>query len=304
MPDKIMTLDEIISRFPSFVSVVGEKWGRQNKWCQDYISSGLDHFKRLESDLKKIEGLVEQQSLRKTFVKHLRDQKSFTTTLYEIHGISLVSQIASSLELKVPLGGSSGNNFDARACVLGISVNIECKSRDDKFPFNFAPVPTGPENIPVYSGSRATLDPHDAEQLGLAPEPERRNGSHIPIPESTEVRRILLKGLSQLPETGINLIVFGHLRGSRDDLERALYGPPVVDFATSLEISAVKSSVVQLPHGAYDAGANGEPFRGLSGVLWFKLLSGPGPEYKLYPNPNATSPLPQNVITGLESVIG
>jgi len=298
-----MTIDEIISRFAVFASVVGEKWLRQNAWCREaYISSRGIHYEQLEMDLKRIEVLVGRQSLSKTYRSLLRDQNSFWNILHEIHGISLVGKVSSTLELKVPLGESSNKDFDARANILGTSVNMECTTRKDEFPFNFPPTKGPNTNVPVYSGSRAILDPHDARKLGIASESENRNRLHIATPESTVVRQILTEELSQLPQTGINLILFGQISGSHEDLETALFGPIVVDFVTNSK--AVESTTIQLPHGAYDAGANGDPFRPLSGVLWFKLFSITGPKYKLYPNPNATSPLPHEVIASLESVVG
>src|SRR5688572_1011766 len=140
-----MTFGEIISRFPNFVSVVGEKWLHQNAWCrEDYISSRGDHYEQLEIDLKRIDALVERQSLRKTYRSLLRDQNSFWNILHEIHGIALVAKVSSSLELKIPLGGSSKRDFDARANILGASINIECTTRQDEFPFNFPPTRVGP----------------------------------------------------------------------------------------------------------------------------------------------------------------
>jgi hypothetical protein len=294
-----MTVDEIISRFGVFASVVGEKWLRQSAWCDtDYISSRIDHYKRLEMDLKRIDAFVGRQSLTKAYRSLLHDQNSFWNILHEIHGIALVAKGASSLELKIPLGGTGNRDFDARANILGASINIECTTRQDEFPFNFQPTEVGPKKIRVYSGSRATVDPHD---LGIAYESHEQN--HVATPEATVVRQILSEELSQLPKTGINLVILGQRAGNREDLETALFGPVAVDFWSVAETKEVESAVVQLPHGAYDAGANGESFRGLSGVLWFKLFNMTGPQYALYPNPNATNPLPQEVAARLESVI-
>jgi len=263
---------------------------------------GIAHYEQLEIDLKPIEALVGRQSLSKTYRSLLRDQNSFWNILHEIHGISLVGKLSSALELTVSLGGSSNKDFDARANILGTSVNMECTTRKDEFPFNLPPTKAPNTNIPVYSGSRAILDPHDARKLGIAYESENRNRSHIAVPEATVVRQILIEELSQLSQTGINLILVGQISGSHEDLETALFGPIVVDFVANSKME-VESTTTQLPHGAYDAGVNGDPFRSISGVLWFKLFSITGPKYKLYPNPNASSPLPREVIACLESVV-
>jgi len=296
---KNMTFDEIAFSFPLVVFVVGEKWLRKNDWCdEEYISTRLEHYKRLENDLKSLEAHVRLPKLKSTYNALLRDKNSFWNILYEIHGIALVSKVASRLELKIPLGGVGNKDFDARVNISGTSVNIECTTRRDEFPFYFSPMIVGPNKIPVYSGTRATVDPHDT---GVADYAQETN--HIAIPEATVIRQALLDKLSQLPAPGINLILLGQRAGSRGDLETALFGPVSVDFWCAAETREVESAVVQLPHGAYDTGANGNPFRQLSGVLWFGLFSVSGPEYKLYPNPNATSPLSQDVVAKLESAM-
>jgi hypothetical protein len=215
----------------------------------------------------------------------------------------LVGRVSSSLKLKVPLGGTSKKDFDAKVCILGMSVNIECTTRKDEFPYNLPPIKVGENAIPVYSGSRATLDPHDARQSGIPSESRNRDLFHNPVPESTVLRQSLSTKLSQLPEAGINLIVLDQISGTRDSLEIAPFGPTVVGFLKLPGTRELKSTAYLFPYRAYDPGPNGEPFRQLSAVLWFTLFGIGAPEYKLYQNPNATSPLPTEVAASLESVI-
>jgi len=297
-----MTFDEIISPFPVFVSVIGEKWLHQNPWLDaDYISSRLEHFERLERDLKSLDTHVGPSKLKATYRALVRDKNSFWPIVHEIHGISLVSKVSSHVELKIPLGGLSNRDFDARAKVLGVSINMECTTRKDEFPFNLPPVETGPNHIPVYSGSRSTVDPHDARGSGITSAPQD-DPLHVETPEATVARQILTVELSQLPETGVNLILFGQISGSRENLETALFGPIAVDFALNPKVRTVESTAIRLPHGAYDTGINGEPFRRLSGVLWFKLFSIRGPEYNLYLNPCAISPIPEGIAAQLKAL--
>jgi hypothetical protein len=194
-------------------------------------------------------------------------------------------------------------NFDVRANVRGCPINAECKTRKDDFPFNLPPTLEGPKKIPLYSGSRATLDPHDAAELGMGSGPLPSDPLFRPIPESTEIRRILLDGLSQLPEQGCNLLLFGQLNGTQDDLDAALLGAEVATFRADIKTKTTTCRWSRLPTGAFGTGPEGEPFRQLSGVLWFKLGSFSGRDYALYPNPGAIAPLPKQVSEALETAV-
>ena len=294
-----MTFDELVSILPNFVFVVGDEWFRANSWCnEDYVSSRVDSFQQLDTDLSVIQRQVDLQKLKKNYQALLRDKNSFWTTLHEIHGISLISEISATLTLKVPTGDASQRDFDAQACVNGILVNIECKTRTDNFPFNLPPKRLELGTHPVYSGSRATFDPHDLEQSSSG----NSDPLHIPIPEATEVRRILSDALSQLPSNGVNLVILGQINGDKGSLETALYGPVAVTFWQDHSTRELKSDEIRLPHGAYDPGPNGEAFRQLSAVLWFNLSSAFGPEYRLYPNPNSPRPLPDQVFITLKNI--
>ena len=296
-----MLVDEIILVFPLITSVVGEKWLHGNLWCEDYISLRLKWYEQLERNLGSLNSRVGLQSLRKCYRSMLRDKKSIWTTLYEINGISLVGEASTSLALHVPRSNSTGINFDAKACINGTDLNVECKTRKDDFPFNLPAILEGPERIPIHSGSRSTLDPHDAAELGLAFDfPE--HPWFKTTPASTEVRQIIAKGLAQLPPSGCNLILLGEL-GFSADIDEALFGSELFYFHKEAATRQYLPYSTRAPTGAFCCGTSGEPFRQLSGILWFKLFSAFGSEYKLYVNPNATCPLPDNVVTAIRSVI-
>jgi hypothetical protein len=240
----------------------------------------------------------------------LRNQKQFLHTLYEIHGAALFGVAAAQLELHVPRGDGSGRNFDLRAEIRGHPVNADSKTRKDEFPFNLPPDPEDPTGTTSRAGRRATIDPHDAAELGFASEPRAHDLHHIATPESTVIRQLLLDGLLQLPEGGCNVIILGHLAGDRAQLERALWGMEVAEFARNLETKEVTSQWFRPPLGAFSPGEKGEPFRPLSAVLWVRLWvplfeseAGLGRAYKLYRNPNPQVPLPEDVTQALESVM-
>ena len=126
-------------------------------------------------------------------------------------------------------------------------------------------------------------------------------------PESTTVRQIIADAQSQLPDSGINLILFGHIEGDREQLERALFGAKVLTIYKDIEKRKIVSTEWNLtPTGAFDTGQAGEPFRSISAVLWFRLFKAGtvfGRTYKLYLNPKATSQLPASLVSRLEATI-
>jgi hypothetical protein len=164
----------------------------------------------------------------------------------------------------------------------------------------------GPRREGGWYGVRPVLDPHEAEDHGL---PVRRSAPEgalfRPTPESTEIRQRLLGALTQLPKSGYNLVLFGHIRGSRDHLERALFGGEIVDLIRNHGTQELTSEIRRGP-GAFTEGRSGDPFESLSAVLWMRLwpLSASSfvRAYMLYPNPRARYPLPPEVTTVLDGV--
>jgi hypothetical protein len=111
------------------------------------------------------------------------------------------------------------------------------------------------------------------------------------------------KGLAQLPASGCNLILLGEL-GFSANIDEALFGTELFCFHKEAATRQHLPYWTRAPTGAFCSGPAGEPFRQLSGILWFKLFSAFGSEYKLYVNPNATFPIPDAVVTALGYVIG
>jgi hypothetical protein len=117
------------------------------------------------------------------------------------------------------------------------------------------------------------------------------------------IRQILSEARSQLPENGRNLILFGQIEGDRMHLERALYGAPVGVIERNVETKEVRFGWSRSATGAFGDGQEGEPFRWLSGILWYRLwkLTGVfGRAYQLYLNPNAVMPFPSEVVGKLK----
>lgn len=214
-----------------------------------------------------------------------------------------MAESSTSLEIHVPRGDSSGRNFDAKASIYGTELNIECKTRKDDFPFTMLRILEGPERIPIHSGSKSTLDPHDAAELGLGFDFPDSDPSFKTTPASTEVRQIMSKGLAQLPAMGCNVILLREL-GFGNHIDEALFGTELFYFHKEAATRQYLSHWTRAPTGACCTASPGEPFRQLSGILWFRLFSASGSEYNLYVNPNAISPIPDDVVTSLNYIIG
>ena len=301
-----MGIEEILARIPDLAPVIGEEWlYRKRDWAEPFISERLFWYEELDRDIRILSAHLNIEKLVSCYRDSLRNQPQIQKTIFEIHGAALLASVATQIDLHILRGDGSGRNYDVWAMVGGHPINVESKTRKDQFPFNFPAEPDPETKIPVYGGYRATMDPHDAEDLRI-----KSNlidfSNHIATPESTVIRQILFEGLGQLPPTGYNLIIFGHIEGNRRNLKDALYGTEFIERQESRE--KVRFSLKRAPTGAFDKGPAGEPFRGLNGVLWVRLMPfAPdgdvlGRAYKLYLNPCST-PLPNEVTKSLNAVI-
>ena len=300
-----MTIEEIIGRFPNLGSVVDETWMRREAVpVEALINPRLPWFDQLEKDLSLLETRVGHQKLIACYRAPLRDRPQIQKAIFEIHGAALLASIATEVALHVPRLGGSAKNFDVGVEILGSKINVEAKTRKDEFPFNFPGKSRGAAGTMEHFGVRATVDPHDAAELGIATTQQHPGGDFVPTPESTVIRQILQDGLSQLPEQGCKLILFGHIDGDRNNLERALFGEEIMHLYRNHGTGEVKSKWDLTPTGAFGGGQEGDPFRSLSGVLWIRLWkhgSEIGHAYKLYPNPNALSPFASKLTEAIET---
>ncbi len=301
-----MNIDTIVKQLPQLAAVMDKTWlHRHRHWAEDFIGPRLPWYRQLESDLASLQPKVSRQKLIACYQKSLRNEPEIQKTIYEIHGAAFLAKVATGVRLHVPRKGDTGPNFDIQAEIQGCSVNAECKTRKDEFPFNVPPDSEDPRGVTHHAAVRATMDPHDAAELAMQTGPTAPGLHYIDTPASTVIRQILLEGLGQLPERGCNLVIFGHIEGFRHDLEDALWGTPFVGGRRNPETG--KSTFVQdrAPTGAFSPGPAGQPFQSLSGVLWVCLWRGVGVlgrAYKLYTNPNARVPLPTDVIEAIDAL--
>ena len=302
-----MVIKKIETHLPMLVEVMGAGWLRRNHyWVKTFVLPRLPWFEQLENDLIVLDAHVGLNSLISCYRDSLRNQSQIQKTIFEIHGAALLAIQAKNVSLHVTRGDGSGRNFDILVTIGGHTLNVESKTRKDEFPFNLPPEPNDSIGIGIYSGVRETMDSHDAENFGMRLTPHPPALTYIATPESTVIRQCLLEGLGQLPQSGCNVIIFGHIEGDRRDLEEALWGTMVVDCHQNLKTKKSSFDPRRCPTGAFSPGESGEPFTSLSGVLWVRLhCEGDNMirAYKFYLNPNATSPIPNTVIEIIDAMI-
>lgn len=214
-----MSIEELIRQLPKFATIVNAAWLRKNsQTMEEYISRRLSWFRQLEDDMNLLNRQVSEETLISCYRAALRDRSQVQKAIYEAHGAALLSSIAMRTELHIPRGDGSGRNFDVRVNMQNSTINAESKTRKDEFPFNL------PSSGNFHAGARATVDPHDAIDLGIDPTLHAPGIHEIRNPESTVIRQCLLEGLGQLPDDGYNIVLFGQIEGNRHNIEDALFG--------------------------------------------------------------------------------
>ncbi|MGH7260930.1 MAG: hypothetical protein ACREI9_09655 [Nitrospiraceae bacterium] len=301
-----MTINRIAQRFPRLVAVIGEEWLLQKQtMAETFFDQHSCLYQQTESDICLLEKYVGLKKLIECYRDPLRDQGQLLEPVYEIHGAAFLAKASNRIDLHVPRGDGGAKNFDVQAEIKENIVNADIKTRKDEFPFNLPRKSEGAGGINGFFGSRPTIDPNDAAEMGIEASPRCPDAHHKTTPESTVIRQILLDGLSQLPVGGCNLVLFGQIAGSRHDLRQALFGAPMLDIIRNLVSKTHRTEWRLSPTGAFSSGEKGEPFKHLSGVLWFRLMTWEKTllrAYTLYQNPNADASLPANVTDILDAV--
>jgi len=300
-------MDSPIDRLPTLASVVGASWWQMNPdWFSAPGMPQVPWYVRCDRDLAGLAKMLSLEQLIAAYRAMLRDRDGFVAGVYEVHGAALLAARASQAQLHVPRGDGGGRNFDVRATIAGYAVNADAKTRDDRWPFNL-PRQDEADGIRGFFGERASVDPRDAQQLGM-PTATRtsRESDWKPIPESTVVVDVLANALRQLPIDGINVVLLGQVQGDREHLERALGGVEICDFVTDRRTRTSWAEWRRLPTGIFGTGPKAEAFIGLSAILWMRL-SCVGDDlyrtYRLYENPTARCPLPAPVRTAFAATM-
>lgn len=302
-----MTADELFQPFPRLTVVLETSWIRRI-WSQE--SERLIWYQpwlsQIESDLAIIEKHHSLSKLIKHYRPGLRDLKQLLQTAYEVHGAALFAAIATHIELHVRRDNQSNRNFDIQAEVEGTIINADVKTRDDDFLSPRFQVIDDSEGLREFVRERPLIDPNEAAVLGMSMTP-RPAGRHLDaIPEATKIKDRLREASAQLPTTGVNIVLLGHVSGNRKDLERALEGTETHAFVQNRRTGETWLDKNPFPTGAFDPGQLGELYGGISGVLWMRLVKLDDDKlyraYRLYVNELATSGIPELSRAAIEKV--
>ena len=301
-----MSVAQIVAQFPTYSSVVSPNWlEKESDWIVVYISDRMLWFRELEADLVAlVKNGVPLQRLASCYRDSLRNRTEVQKAIYEVHGAAMLSALARRTELHVPRGDGSNRNFDVLVEIDGAIINADSKTRKDEFPFNASRIE---EKVgAIFGGSRATMDPHDAADLGFPVQKGGHGPGHKATPESTVIRQILLDGIGQLPIQGCNLILFGQIDGNLDNLIDALFGTEYFEDRRDVTTGKFSGRIVRAKNGAFSGGDDDQAFRALSGVLWIRLWQDGGAlrkTYRGFQNPSALTAVPEKVAIVLKALI-
>jgi hypothetical protein len=254
--------DETLPKTSLLAQIMGAEWMRQES--RGVSAAGdLPHpvwYEQADMDLKAVADKVPLRELASCYRPIFRDRSDFVDAVYAVHGVALLAEVGQRVDLRVPRGPNEQVSYDVRVEIDGVPVQAAFTARRDE---------------------------------------PRRERSPV-IEESTVVRQLLESALTELPDAGVNVVLFGQIEGSRGHLEQILFKRGSgAGFLTSRVTTKLLGSRWRHAETTVFGDAR---FARLSGVLWMRLLhlGGPlRPYYHLYVNPNAAVPMPPALIATL-----
>jgi hypothetical protein len=242
--------------------IMGAEWMRQES--RRISGAGdLPHpvwYEQADMDLAALADKVPLPELASCYRAMFGDRSNFVEAVYAVHGAALLAEIGQRVDLCVPRGTDEHVRYDVRVEIDGVPVQAAFKARREE------------------------------------PRLERSTA----IQERTVVRQLLESALTELPDAGVNVVLFAQIEGSRGHLERILFKHGSgAGFLTSRVIARLLGS--RRPHAEPPVFGDAGLAR-VSGVVWMRLLhlGGPlRPYYNLYVNPNAAVPIPAALIATL-----
>ncbi|SRR6266487_3069215 len=300
-----MTNGDLTRKLPLLSAVLGRALERaESAWLLGFVEARIPWYRLLEKDFSALlRAGVSGVRLRACYRASLLNRPEIQKVMFEVHGASLLAAAASNIDLHVPRGDGTNHNFDVLATIQGTAVGADVKTRKDEFPFNLPEI--AGEEAGIRGGSRATMDRHDAPDLGAANQASE-SPNHNPNPESTVIRQILGSALAQLPKHGCNMVLFGQIEGDHENLVDALFGTVYIETGLDTSSGEYFTRVCRMQNGAFTAPHTSESFGALTTVIWFRLwrdgdcIKG---SYRGHTNPNAQVPLPNNVRERLNGII-
>lgn len=224
----------------------------------EWIEAKHEYFLLLEKDLTNLlRKSIRIDLLRNCYKDKFLKDCGVLETIYEIHFGSMLSKIADSISISIPRSPGEKTNFDFKAEIEAIPINIEVETRKDLFPFTGSRI----ENTEVYVAVRETVD----KRL--------LNGKNVRTPESATIRTKIREAFNQLPDSGYNFVALGQVWAPRASLaaravKDALYGDILIQAYKSAPGRIIKS---RLPNGLFSINKDDQKNNKLQGVIWFCL---------------------------------
>jgi hypothetical protein len=285
--DTSQVTDQSLPKASLLAQIMGTEWMKQES---RRVSGTGDRphpvwYEQADVDLTVLADKVPVQGLASCYRPRLRHRSNFIDAVYAIHGAALLAGIGQRVDLRVPRGPNEKTGCDLRVEIDGVPVQAAFRARGDEL--GLEPYRKNSEGTPESTQSMPPDDP-----------------KHPASRESTVVRQLLESALADLPDAGVNIVLFAQVEGSRSQLEQIL-------FKRGADAASLTSRVTTMLLGS--RGRQAEPtvfgdarFARLSGILWMRLLhlGGPlRPYYHLYVNPNAAVPIPPALIATLSREI-
>src|SRR5713101_3173651 len=112
-----MAIEWIMDQLSKPTDIMGVKWLHENqRWAELFIMRRRPWYEQLERDLTTLLGAkVTPNKLISCYRDMLRDKPQILSTIFEIHGASLLATAATQVVLHVPRGNGSEENFDVQA---------------------------------------------------------------------------------------------------------------------------------------------------------------------------------------------
>jgi hypothetical protein len=285
--DTSQVTDQSLPKVSLLAQIMGTEWMKQESRRVSGMGD-LPHpvwYEQADVDLTVLADKVPVRGLASCYRPRLRDRRNFIDAVYAIHGAALLAGIGQRVDLRVPRGPNETTGYDVRVEIDGVPVQAAFRARGDELGLE-----RHRKHSEGTSGSTQSMPPDDTK--------------HPASRESTVVRQLLESALADLPDAGVNIVLFAQIEGSRSHLEQIL-------FKHGSDAASLTSRVTTMLRGS--RGRPAEPtvfgdarFARLSGVLWMRLLhlGGPlRPYYNLYVNPNAAVPIPRALIATLSREI-
>lgn len=265
----------ITTWFPRLAELLGHR-GLETH-IEELLRRGDTVLWQIEQDLVLLERVVLRTDISRAYKQMLRNGQ-FIEALHEIRVAAMLSTVARSVELHVPIKQTRGN-CDIRCVIEGTPIFVEVTTRTDPFPHTYE-TDSVEDKTPE---ARVTVE-REWSTTTAGDDPGVRG-----IPASQELRETIHEKTRQFPSGEVNVLVLGSLGGGRlYHMEAGLWGDEVI----IVRGGEIKSK--QVPNGLFRLPDDQGGVSRISALIWVKLVRhfhDMRVYSRLFLNPRAARPL-------------